>query len=783
MATTHLPLHETLTKRAGRACLTCRSRKIRCNVEERGPPCSNCLTDDVHCQTARSKRGKKPRPRLKTNSSRNAGPKHGAIIPDVGALDSCSRAIIAPSCRGRVSPTHTTGWLDDSVDMDMFSQSCIQATTAPEQSSATAQLDARFLHQELSYASLVDKEAVHNRMNNNAALTPRSLTAVSQPSPTSAASLRTTHDGLPDIVTPLSQSLSLDDINYLRLKGALDLPSAGFLKALLTAYIQFVHPYMPTIDLSTIRGALTGETASIGILPLQAIVFASVPFVDISEIQRAGFNSRRACRKAFYERTRLLYDHDVETDKLAIIQAVLLMAYWSEYPGDNRGAWYWMGIAITLAQTLGMHRKAEYKVQSQDAKLHKRVWWSCFIRDRMLAIAMGRPLRIKEAEFDTPALTLEDFDIVDLSSISEKVLLTMVDQIALAQMCIKSTELCKLGAEVLELHFSVLPSEKSTSTAKGDNGSTATMMFLKSGTSNEQLVQKYDEELQAWYRTLPASCVYRAQAGQEGYSPCVITNAASLHITFWSVVSALHRPQLRNRDKARSVKRVEEAAIEVSRVDREMHKSQLDRYLPATAGIPFQFTAFITHTKRLESQTTSDVTTEILASLFFCIKVLETSREAFPGGDAGGDFLTYIAIMANVTLLFNQESKLWGVEYRGVHYSPGSRQLNLSSSCFGAEFGETSPPPQLHQHQHPQQQQQQQQTPPDTVPSTNHEPRKSGRMDTTQNNAELLASFENTDLIDRASLADILPVCNIDYDHSFAMLVNLDYLGDVEMVG
>lgn len=110
---------------------------------------------------------------------------------------------------------------------------------------------------------------------------------------------------LPGFIRPLSHSLTREDIDYLRLKGALDIPSAGFLNALLDSYIQYVYPYMPTTDLSIIRGIVTGESARISILLLQAINFAAIAFVDMNEIQRAGFNSRRSCRKAFYDKTRV----------------------------------------------------------------------------------------------------------------------------------------------------------------------------------------------------------------------------------------------------------------------------------------------------------------------------------------------------------------------------------------------------------------------------------------------------------------------------------------------
>jgi hypothetical protein len=50
--------HWPITRRAGRACLNCRARKVKCNVEEQGQPCSNCLTDDVSCRVQKSKRGR-----------------------------------------------------------------------------------------------------------------------------------------------------------------------------------------------------------------------------------------------------------------------------------------------------------------------------------------------------------------------------------------------------------------------------------------------------------------------------------------------------------------------------------------------------------------------------------------------------------------------------------------------------------------------------------------------------------------------------------------------------
>lgn len=428
------------------------------------------------------------------------------------------------------------------------------------------------------------------------------------------------------------------------------------------------------------------------------------------------------------------------------------MAYWNEDPGDNKGAWHWTGVAISLAQTLGMHRKAEYKVQSHEHRLYKRIWWSCYIRDRLLAVAMCRPLRIRDAEFNTPPLTLEDFDILDSDVETGDVVLSTDTQKVLAELYIGVTELCKLIAGVLELHFSIFPSEDST--APRDNGTNSTMLYLKNSLPEEQLVEECDKQLQNWYNNLPASCVYRTRS-QDGTGPCVIVNAASLHVTFWAVVSALHRPHVRSRDREVSVRRVKEAAIEVSRVDQEMHEACLDQYLPATVGIAFQFSAFLTHTRCLEHQKTYGIT-ETLISLFFCIKVIETLRESFVGGDAGIWFVRSVAQQVGVTLVFDPDSKLCGIEHRGFHYSPVVGQLSLDShACVADGFADVSPHRVAYESAYGS-----------GLPMNG---------DVANENDPELPSFDNINAIDWDSLTDMLPVFDTAFEQSFGRLINVDY--------
>lgn len=56
-------------KRALRACVSCRDRKVRCDVVNGGVPCTNCRLDDVDCVLKASNRGKHNHARNRARSS------------------------------------------------------------------------------------------------------------------------------------------------------------------------------------------------------------------------------------------------------------------------------------------------------------------------------------------------------------------------------------------------------------------------------------------------------------------------------------------------------------------------------------------------------------------------------------------------------------------------------------------------------------------------------------------------------------------------------------------
>lgn len=147
--------------------------------------------------------------------------------------------------------------------------------------------------------------SVH-RLPSTAPTPPRSLITQSPASHTNPQSVALeANRGLPEFISPLPPTISQVDLDHIRVKGALDIPPTDFLNSLLNAFVQHIHPYAPVVDLSSIVGVLEGDRGCIGILLFQSIAFVAVSYVDMGYIQRAGFTSRRACRKAFYEKARV----------------------------------------------------------------------------------------------------------------------------------------------------------------------------------------------------------------------------------------------------------------------------------------------------------------------------------------------------------------------------------------------------------------------------------------------------------------------------------------------
>lgn len=114
-------------------------------------------------------------------------------------------------------------------------------------------------------------------------------------------------DQLPEYIRPLPQRLQPEDRNYLAAKGALSIPDKALRNELLIAYIYYVHPYMPLLDLEEFLRTLARNdgTHHVSLLLFQAVMFAGTAFVDLHHLLNAGYSNRKEARKVFFQRARV----------------------------------------------------------------------------------------------------------------------------------------------------------------------------------------------------------------------------------------------------------------------------------------------------------------------------------------------------------------------------------------------------------------------------------------------------------------------------------------------
>ncbi|KAG9247158.1 fungal-specific transcription factor domain-containing protein [Calycina marina] len=406
-------------KRSSRACTTCRARKVRCNIVAHGAPCSNCRHDETDCVLPLSRRQRSARERAEQQKQQNQslpitmsimGSENGDHYQGLMDYDQCSS-------HGSVSFTQEQPW-ERAHSPELLGPHGMNILDHP-------------LAEIISPTTLAP--AVHISIPPTSSRTKSWIQIQSPLSSVHKESLCSAY--LPRVFVPFPRHLIPTDINFLRSRDALSLPPENLQVELLKAYVEYVHPSMPVLDLEGFLSSVkygyesydgqrgqgiereNAQKRQISLLLFQAVMFAGVSYVPLRSLKDAGFQTRDAAKRAFFSRVRLCYDFDTCTDRQAIIQALLLMTLSpvSASP-ENKDAYHWLGLAISLSYSLGLNRAStNQKFTIRKKRLERRIWWTAFIRDRTLALNTSgvaiRPVRIRTDDCDVEMLCLADFDL------------------------------------------------------------------------------------------------------------------------------------------------------------------------------------------------------------------------------------------------------------------------------------------------------------------------------------------------------------------------------------
>ncbi|OKL61768.1 hypothetical protein UA08_02468 [Talaromyces atroroseus] len=97
----------------------------------------------------------------------------------------------------------------------------------------------------------------------------------------------------------------------------------------------------------------------------------------------------------------------IQVPSITSVQVFFLMAIYF-LPSDARNqSYFYMGLALRIAISLGMHRRStmKYCADPRSAEISNRLWWSLYSMERLVSVKIGRPGFIREDEVDAPLPT------------------------------------------------------------------------------------------------------------------------------------------------------------------------------------------------------------------------------------------------------------------------------------------------------------------------------------------------------------------------------------------
>ncbi|KAJ8118618.1 hypothetical protein OPT61_g427 [Boeremia exigua] len=649
----------SVKRRASKACQCCRARKVRCNVTEHGAPCTNCRLDEVDCIVSESRRKKKWNKDDEAQSETTATPTN--VTRKLASRDALDSNQSLNSASSRASQDAESR-INEHVPHSIYQSHGHRNFSVPNISDA---------HRRMSVTSQI----------NGLPTFPFTPFSNDEGKPFFSNFGQKLPSGqLPRFIKPLPAKIGPEEISYLEKKGALTVPKGTLRSEMLRAYIDFVHPYMPLLDLHdflTIIDRSDGSKGKVSLILFQAVMFAGSAFVDMSYLRSAGYATRKEARKDFFQKTRILYDFDYESDRVSLVQALLLLTYYYETPDDQKDTWHWMGVATSVAHTIGLHRNPDNtNLDSKRVKLWKRIWWSTYMRDRLIALGMRRPTRIKSEDFDVPMLTLDDFEIAPVpESITCipadcKIARDVESQRQLAVMCIEKARLCLCISHVLSKQYCVLNNNQGL-----QNDRTTMMLLPKKLDPATSEVKACDEELQKWVNELPEEAKYTDKPSGEA---AIDLARSLLHMVFFTTLSALHRPQVLpnsqggpasapSRDDVdsdvldASRRNVRRAASAITSIAQRLDASGLVRYLPTT-GVTVLLPAIIIHLLDIKAPE-EETRRNSLRGFCQCMAVMGKLRDLYAAADYSVAFLEA------------------AIRKAGIHVAPASVQTSPASKA------------------------------------------------------------------------------------------------------
>ncbi|KAG6880071.1 hypothetical protein C0992_006883 [Termitomyces sp. T32_za158] len=191
-----------------------------------------------------------------------------------------------------------------------------------------------------------------------------------------------------------------------------EFPERDLADKLIAAYFARFHFLMPVLDKPTflrqynlIMDNLKDHTLIRSQTAFLSVVFAvfscAAHLVQDSRLTSGQPTDDGGMGMVYYERALILQYISHPHTQIAHVQCFILMSSFLCSVNCLPQAWIVLGQAVRTGQDLGLHRSPrKLLITSIEKETRKKVWWGVYTLDRMLALALGRPLGINDSDCD-----------------------------------------------------------------------------------------------------------------------------------------------------------------------------------------------------------------------------------------------------------------------------------------------------------------------------------------------------------------------------------------------
>ncbi|KAF9263637.1 hypothetical protein L218DRAFT_980039 [Marasmius fiardii PR-910] len=307
-------------------------------------------------------------------------------------------------------------------------------------------------------------------------------------------------------------------------------PPRDLADKLVEAYFSRVHFLLPVLDkpefilqyehiMNNMHDPEIPRSQTALISLIFAVFACAANLIQDDRLDASGRADEGGMGMVYYERALILQYISHAKTQIAHVQCFILLSSFLCSINCLPQAWILVGQAVRTGQDLGLHRSPRrLSISPVEKETRRKIWAGVYSLDRMLALALGRPLGIEDSDCD-----VEDPVEVDDENLAEYFSgATMpTDRVALMTGYISLTKLYQIAGRVLRQVYAL------------DNCKDQLEPERKA--ELQRTVEALDAELTKWCDDLPA--VFKSQPVTNEQ----VSIGAVLCSHYYSVLTTLHR--------------------------------------------------------------------------------------------------------------------------------------------------------------------------------------------------------------------------------------------------